>query len=76
MLTGLFGDNYGFTDATEIPFGNETRHYKSFYEAAEEVSWSRVYGGIHYPATARISIVQGKEIGNHVLRTLYPAAVK
>jgi len=76
VLTGLFGDNYGFTDATEIPFGNETRNYKSFYEAAEEVSWSRVYGGIHYPATARISIVQGKEIGNHVLKILYPAAVK
>lgn len=76
VLTGLFGDNYAFTDATEIPFGNETRHFKSFYEASEEVSWSRVYGGIHYPATARISIVQGKEVGNHVLKTLYPAAIK
>ena len=76
VLTGLFGDNYAFTDATEIPFGNETRHFKSFYEASAEVSWSRVYGGIHYPATARISITQGKEVGNHVLKTLYPVAIK
>ena len=76
VLTSLFGDKYEFTDATEIPFGNETRHFKSFYEASEEVSWSRVYGGIHYPETARISIAQGKEVGAHVLKTLYPAAIK
>ncbi len=76
VLTTLFGNNYEFTDKTEIPFGNDTRHFKSFYEASEEVSWSRVYGGIHYPATALISIVQGKEVGNHVLKTLYPAAFK
>ena len=76
VLTALFGDNYEFTDQTEIPFGNEPRHFKSFYEASAEVSLSRVYGGIHYPATARISIVQGKEVGKYVLQTLYPSANK
>ena len=74
ILTALFGDHYEFTDKTEIPFGNDTRHFKSFYEASAEVSWSRVYGGIHYPETARISIMQGKEIGTYVLKTLYPSA--
>ena len=76
ILTALFGDNYKFTDVTEIPFGNEARKFKSFYEASAEVSMSRVYGGIHYPVTARISIIQGKEIGNYVLKILYPAAIK
>jgi hypothetical protein len=76
VLTALFGDNYAFTDKTEIPFGNDARHFKSFYDAAWEVTWSRVYGGIHYPETARISIIQGKEVGTHVLKTLYPAALK
>jgi hypothetical protein len=76
VLTALFGDNYEFTDQTEIPFGNDTRHFKSFYQASEEVSWSRVYGGIHYPETARISILQGKEVGGNVLKTLYPQVVK
>ena len=76
VLTGLFGDNYEFTDETEIPFGNDTRHFTSFYEAAKESTMSRVYGGIHYPVTARISIGQGKEIGTNVLKTLYPAAIK
>ncbi len=76
VLTALFGDNYKFTDKTEIPFGNDIRRFNSFYEAAYESSMSRVYGGIHYPETARISIVQGKEVGTHVLKTLYPAAIK
>lgn len=76
VLTALFGDNYKFTDKTEIPFGNDIRRFNSFYEAAYESSMSRVYGGIHYPETARISVIQGKEIGNHVLKTLYQAAVK
>ena len=75
ILTALLGDNFEFTDETEIPFGNDTRHFKSFYEAAAESSMSRVYGGIHYPETARISMIQGKEIGNHVLKTLYASAV-
>ncbi len=74
VLTGLFGDNFAFTDETEIPFGNDSRKFNSFYEAAKESSNSRVYGGIHYPETARISIAQGKEVGNHVLKTLYPAS--
>jgi len=76
VLTSLLGENFEFTDRTEIPFGNTTRDFKSFYAAAKESSMSRVYGGIHYPETARISIGQGKAIGNHVLRTLYPAATK
>lgn len=76
VLTALFGDNYKFTDKTEIPFGNDVRSFNSFYEAALESSMSRVYGGIHYPETARISVIQGKAVGKNVLRTLYPAAIK
>ncbi len=76
VLTALFGDNHAFTDNTEIPFGNDIRHFKSFFQASAEVSWSRVYGGIHYPATARISILQGKEVGKNVLQILYPATIK
>ncbi len=76
VLTALFGENYKFTDKTEIPFGNDVRSFSSFYDAAYESTMSRVYGGIHYPETARISIIQGKEVGKNVLLTLYPAALK
>ena len=69
VLTSLLGENYAFTDKTEIPFGQGTRTFRSFYEAAHESTMSRVYGGIHYPETARISIEQGKAIGKNVLAT-------
>lgn len=75
VLTSLLGDNFEFTDEIEIQFGNKARTFKSFLAAAYESTWSRVYGGIHYPETARISIIQGKEVGNHVLKTLSPSSV-
>ena len=76
ILTALFGENFSFTDETEIPFGNTARHFNSFFEAAHQSTMSRVYGGIHYPETARISINQGKNIGKNVLKILYPTALK
>lgn len=72
VLTKLLGEDYSFTDEVEIPFGLKPRNYKSFNEAAYEACWSRVYGGIHYPETARISIIQGQQIGNYILNKLYP----
>lgn len=76
VLTGLLGDNFEFTDNTEIPFGNKSRTFKSFNAASQQSTWSRVYGGIHYPETARISIVQGQAIGAYVLQKLYQQPVK
>jgi hypothetical protein len=73
ILTALLGDNFAFTDKTEIPFGNKERSFNSFYEASLQSSTSRVYGGIHYPETARISVLQGKAVGKNVLQLLYPA---
>ena len=75
VLTALLGDNFEFTDATEIPFGNKTRHFTSFNAAAKESTMSRVYGGIHYPETARISIAQGKAIGNYVIKKIAPPGI-
>ena len=76
VLTSLFGENYGFTDHTEIPFGIAPRSFSSFLKASEECAWSRVYGGIHYPETARISIQQGNAIGKHVIKTCLPGSTK
>lgn len=75
ILTALLGENFAFTDRTEIPFGQGTRSFKSFYEASLQSSTSRVYGGIHYPETARISVLQGKAIGKYIISLLYPAAI-
>lgn len=73
ILTALLGENFAFTDNTEIPFGNKARSFNSFFEASLQSSTSRVYGGIHYPETARISVLQGKAVGKNVLQLLYPA---
>ncbi len=70
VLTALLGDNFSFEDKTEIPFGQGTRKFSSFNEASLESSTSRVYGGIHYPETAKISVQQGKAIGKIVLDKL------
>ncbi len=75
VLTALLGENFEFTDETEIRFQNKSRHFESFYAAAKEVTWSRVYGGIHYPETARISIDQGKAIGNYVIKKISPPGI-
>jgi len=74
ILTALLGENFAFTDRTEIPFGQGTRLFNSFYEASLQSSASRVYGGIHYPETARISVQQGRAIGKYIIKLLYPAA--
>ena len=77
VLTILLGDNFSFTDETEIPFGHKARAFRSFNTAAKESSMSRVYAGIHYPETARISIIQGQQIGKYVAQKLYgPPQVK
>ncbi|MCX6313153.1 MAG: vanadium-dependent haloperoxidase [Sphingobacteriales bacterium] len=74
ILTALLGDHFSFSDETELPFGNKVRQFNSFYEASLESSNSRIYGGIHYPETGRISVLHGKAVGQHVLNILYPAA--
>jgi hypothetical protein len=71
ILTALSGDDFSFTDNTEIPFGQGTRYFSSFYDAARQSSLSRVYGGIHYPLTAKISAAQGKQVGKNVTQKLY-----
>lgn len=48
ILNTVFGKNFEFSDNTQNLFDMEERSFKSFDEAAWEVSLSRFYGGIHY----------------------------
>ncbi len=67
VMTKLFGDNYAFTDSTEVEFGMPPRQFRSFMQAAEEAAVSRMYGGIHYMPACNNGKVQGKKIGEFVL---------
>ena len=70
ILTNIFGDNYSYTDSTEVPFGMPARKYTSFNEAAREASISRLYGGIHYLPALNNGLEEGKKIGEYVLSKL------
>jgi hypothetical protein len=63
VLTAIFGPKFSFTDDTEIEFGLSKRKFRSFIQAAEEASISRLYGGIHYRDGIDQGIWQGKEVG-------------
>lgn len=69
-LTKLFGDNFAFTDSTEIEFGLTARSFKSFIHASEEAAISRMYGGIHYRPAIDNGIVEGRALGNYVIQKI------
>ncbi len=62
-LTSVFGDNFAYTDTTELDFGIDKRSFTSFRNAALETKDSRFYGGIHYQYSCIISHGMGKKIG-------------
>ncbi|MFN8360840.1 MAG: vanadium-dependent haloperoxidase [Candidatus Kapaibacterium sp.] len=70
MLTNILGDNIGFTDDTEVRFGFSTRTFKSFIEAAREVTMSRLYAGIHYNHACNEGMRNGQEISNYIFEKL------
>lgn len=67
MLTSVFGDNFGFDDATHVREGLKPRHFASFWAAAEEAGISRLYGGIHFRAAIEQGLEQGRCVGKHAI---------
>jgi hypothetical protein len=70
VLTSVFGDNFSYTDTTELEFGIASRSYKSFRDAAMENNWARYYGGIHYHYSCLRSTVLGNKVGDLVAERL------
>ncbi|SDG65706.1 PAP2 superfamily protein [Flavobacterium omnivorum] len=70
VLTSVFGDNFSYTDDTELQFGLPKRNFGSFNAAAQEAAMSRLYGGIHYRAAIVNGIDHGKTIGNFIVEKL------
>ncbi|KAA9038179.1 vanadium-dependent haloperoxidase [Ginsengibacter hankyongi] len=70
VLTSVFGDNFSYTDSTELEFGIKNRSYKSFRDAAEENNWARFYGGIHFHHSCIVSTEYGKKVGELVVNRL------
>ncbi|CAN1573812.1 PAP2_haloperoxidase domain containing protein [Flavobacteriaceae bacterium] len=70
VLTSIFGDNFSFTDDTELQFGLPSRSFKSFITASKEAAMSRFYGGIHYRAAIENGMVEGENVGDFVVSKL------
>lgn len=70
VLTRIFGEDFSFLDDTEVKYGLPARSFTSFNQAAEEAALSRLYGGIHYRAAIDKGLVQGNNVGMHVVQDL------
>lgn len=60
VLSAIFGDDYAFTDASQLRLGFAPRRYASFWQAAEEAATSRLYGGIHFHSANAQGLAQGR----------------
>lgn len=70
VLTKIFGENFAFQDTSDLRYIGMKRDFKSFKQASDEASISRVYGGIHYNFSVNEGIVQGKKVGDKVIERL------
>ena len=69
-LTHVFGDNFAYTDTSELEFGIPSRSFTSFRQAAIENNWARFYGGIHFHNSCIISTEYGKKVGEFIIDKL------
>jgi hypothetical protein len=67
ILTHLFGENFSFTDDTEVEFGLPERKFNSFKAACSEAAISRLYGGIHFRDAIENGVKEGEQIGKFVV---------
>jgi hypothetical protein len=70
VLTAVFGDNFNYTDTTELEFGIKSRSFRSFREAAIENNWARFYGGIHFHNSCLVSTDYGRKVGEFIMERL------
>ncbi len=69
-LTSLYGNNFAYSDSTEVVFGLAPRQFTSFKQAAEEAAISRLYGGIHYMPAITNGQTEGQQVGEFVIGKL------
>jgi hypothetical protein len=66
ILTRFYGDNFSYTDTTELEFGIRSRSFTSFRQAARENNLARFYGGIHFHHSCLVSTELGTKVGDLV----------
>jgi len=69
-LTKIYGDNFNYTDTSELEFGIANRNFTSFRQAALENNWARFYGGIHFHPSCIVSNDFGKKVGEFIINKI------
>lgn len=65
VLSKIFGTGTAFHDTTELKYLGLERSFSSIEAASDEVSMSRMYGGIHYRSAVMNGQKQGQLIGSY-----------
>ena len=76
ILTYLLGENFSYTDDSEVIFEIAPRSFTSFQQAAEEAAISRLYGGIHYMDAITNGQELGKNVGEKIISKMKAAGVE
>lgn len=76
ILSYFLGDDFKYSDDTEVMFEIPVRSFHSFREAAAEAAISRLYGGIHFRDSIENGQVDGKAIGSYVVEKIKKAGIK
>jgi hypothetical protein len=50
-----------------------TKHFESFKAAADEIGWSRIYGGIHFWSADKDGLKMGEEIATFIHKNYFKA---
>ncbi len=69
-LTKMYGENFNYTDSSELEFGIANRSFTSFKQAAEENNMARFYGGIHFHPSCLVSTEYGQKVGSFIVGKL------
>ena len=76
VLTYLLGDNFSFTDDSEVMFELPPRSFKSFRHASGEAAISRLYGGIHFRDAIDVGQAEGAAVGLKAISKIKMAGIK
>lgn len=71
VLSKIYGAKTAFNDTTELKYLGMKRSFQSLEAASNEVSMSRMYGGIHYRSAVINGQKQGQQIGNFYNQTFF-----
>ena len=70
MMSSIYGDNFPITLHIYDYLGYPARSYASFTQMLQQISESRILGGLHYRATVEKSETQGMKVAQNVLTTI------